>query len=57
VKAYLQGLHWDGVERLERWLSNYLGADDTDYSRAVGSRWLISAVARIFGQGRRPIAA
>jgi predicted P-loop ATPase len=58
VKAYLQGLHWDGVERVDRWLSTYLGAEDTEYSRAVGSRWLISAVARIFRPGgRRPIAA
>jgi predicted P-loop ATPase len=44
----LQGLQWDGVERLNRWLSAHLGAADTEYSRAVGSRWLISAVARIF---------
>ena len=51
VKAYLQGLRWDGVERLDRWLSSYLGVDDTEYSRAVGSRWLISAVARIFRPG------
>ena len=53
VKAYLQGLHWDGVERLDRWLSTYLGAEDTEYSRAVGSRWLISAVARIFRPGAK----
>ncbi len=43
VKAYLRGLEWYGVERLDRWLATYLGADDTDYTRAVGSRWLISA--------------
>ena len=53
VKAYLQGLHWDGVERVDHWLSTYLGADDTEYSRAVGSRWLISAVARIFRPGAK----
>jgi hypothetical protein len=46
-------LHWDGVERLDRWLSTYLGADDSDYSRAVGSRWLISAVARTFQPGAK----
>src|SRR6478735_4301924 len=51
VKAYLQSLHWDGVERVDRWLSTYFGAEDTEYSRAVGSRWLISAVARIFRPG------
>ena len=53
VKAYLGRLEWDGVERLDEWLSTYLGADDADYSRAVGSRWLISAVARIFQPGAK----
>jgi hypothetical protein len=53
VKAYLQELVWDGVERLDRWLSTYLGADDTEYSHAIGSRWLISAVARIFCPGAK----
>ena len=53
VKSYLQGLQWDGVERVDRWLSTYLGAEDTEYSRAVGSRWLISAVARIFRPGAK----
>ena len=38
---------------MDRWLSTYLGADDTEYSRAVGSRWLISAVARIFRPGAK----
>ena len=41
MKTYLHGLRWDGVERVDRWLSAYLGAEDTEYSRAVGSRWLI----------------
>jgi len=53
VKTYLQGLHWDGTERVDRWLSRYLGTDDTEYSRAVGSRWLTSAVARIFRPGAK----
>ena len=53
VKTYLQGLHWDGVERIDSWLSAYLGAEDTEYSRAVGSRWLISAIARIFRPGAK----
>jgi predicted P-loop ATPase len=53
VKAYLGRLQWDGVERLDQWLSTYLGADDAAYSRAVGSRWLISAVARVFQPGAK----
>jgi hypothetical protein len=53
VKTYLQGLKWDGVRRVDTWLSAYLGADDTEYARAVGSRWLVSAVARIFRPGAK----
>jgi hypothetical protein len=53
VKTYLQSLHWDGVERISSWLSTYLGAEDTEYSRAVGSRWLISAIARVFRPGAK----
>ena len=51
VREYLDQLTWDGTPRLETWLGHYLGADDTPYHRAVGSRWLISAVARIFVPG------
>lgn len=53
VRTYLAGLQWDGVERLDQWLSHYLGADDNEYSRAVGSRWMISAVARIHRPGAK----
>jgi len=53
VRTYLQGLHWDGVERVDRWLWAYLGAEDTEYSRAVGSRWLVSAVARVLRPGAK----
>lgn len=51
VRQYLQGLRWDGVHRIDQWLSVYLGTEQTDYTAAVGSRWLISAVARIFQPG------
>lgn len=47
VREYLDGLQWDGTERLNYWLSDYLGVDETPYSHAVGARWMISAVARI----------
>jgi predicted P-loop ATPase/DNA primase len=51
VKAYLEGLEWDGTHRLESWLADYLGADPSPYVAAVGSRWMISAVARVFEPG------
>jgi predicted P-loop ATPase len=51
VRNYLDGLRWDGQERLDTWPTTYLGAPDTPYVRAVGSRFLTSAVARIFEPG------
>lgn len=47
VREYLDSLVWDGTPRIDTWLSTYLEAEDTPYGRAVGPRWLISAVARI----------
>jgi len=44
---------WDGVPRLETWLQTYLTVPDSEYARAVGPRWLISAVARIYEPGCR----
>ncbi|THD71370.1 P-loop ATPase [Thalassobius vesicularis] len=51
VRAYLDLLQWDGVPRIETWTSRYLGAEPTDLSHAMGSLWLISAVARICRPG------
>jgi predicted P-loop ATPase len=51
VREYLDGLAWDGTPRLDGWLLRYLGAEDNAYHRAVGPRWLISAVARIYVPG------
>jgi predicted P-loop ATPase len=48
VRDYLDSLRWDGTNRIETWLSEYLGVERTAYSDAVGPRWLISAVARIY---------
>jgi putative DNA primase/helicase len=47
VREYLHALKWDGAARVERWLTTYLGVDDTPYARAVGKAWLVSAVARV----------
>ena len=51
VRDYLNGAVWDGVPRLERVLVDFLGADDTPYTRAVTRKALIAAVARIFRPG------
>jgi putative DNA primase/helicase len=51
VKDYLNELAWDGKPRIDNWAIKFLGAEDSAFSQAVGSRWLISAVARIFRPG------
>ena len=51
VKNYLRGVKWDGVPRLDTWLSTYLGADDTPYHRGIGAMFMIATVARIFIPG------
>lgn len=50
IRDYLDGLVWDGVLRLDAWLSIYLGAEDTPLNRAIGRTTLIGAVRRV----RRP---
>lgn len=52
VKNYLINLSkWDGVERIETLFIDYLGAEDSLYTRAVSRKTLIAAVARVFEPG------
>lgn len=48
---YLVGLKWDGTPRLDTWTGEYLGVEDTPYSRAVGRKFLVGAVARALSPG------
>lgn len=53
VRNYLNGLTWDGVPRLDTLLIDYLGAEDTPYTRAVTRKSFVAAVARIMTPGRK----
>jgi putative DNA primase/helicase len=47
IKEHLEALPpWDGVRRLETWLSRYFSVEDSLYTRSVGACWLRSVVAR-----------
>jgi predicted P-loop ATPase len=51
VRDYLEGLQWDGVERLVSLFPNYFGAEATAYAHAIGPMFLTSMVARILEPG------
>jgi hypothetical protein len=51
VRDYLNGLTWDGKERLAQLFPHYFGAEDSVYTRAIGKMFLISLAARIFKPG------
>ena len=51
IKEYFAGLEWDGIERLDTLLIDYMGAEDTLYTRAVTRKTLCAAVARIYEPG------
>ena len=51
VREYLLSLKWDGVARADTIFIDYLGAEDTEYTRTVTRKALIGAVARIMRPG------
>lgn len=51
VREYLDGLVWDGLARVDTWLTDFLGVKQSDYSRLVGRMFLIGMVARIYRPG------
>ena len=51
MRDYFDSLVWDGVPRLDAWLVTYFHVEDSPYVRAIGPRYLISSVARIYRPG------
>jgi len=51
VRDYLNSLTWDGVERVETMLVDYLGAEDCLYTREVTRKHMAAAVARVMEPG------
>lgn len=50
-KEWLEGLKWDGTNRLETMLIKGWGVADTPYTRAVARCWVVSIVARVLNPG------
>lgn len=51
VREYLTGLTWDGTCRVDTLFIDYIGAEDTEYIRAVTRKWMCGAVARVMVPG------
>jgi predicted P-loop ATPase len=51
VRKYLESVRWDGTERLDRAGVRLDRTSGRRSSRAVGARWLISAIARVYRPG------
>lgn len=51
VREYLRSLVWDGEKRAETVFIDYLGAEDSRYTRNVTRKALIGAAARILSPG------
>lgn len=52
VRRYLAGLPaWDGVDRCEHWLADYMGVALTPYSRLVARWFLLGMIARVMRPG------
>lgn len=53
VREYLKGLAWDGVERLDTMIIDYLGAEDNELTRLMTRKHMVAAVARIMKPGTK----
>lgn len=51
LTEYLDALPSHDKEILDTWLIDFFGAEDTPYTRAIGAKWMISAVARAYDPG------
>lgn len=50
-RDWLEAQQWDAVPRLDTWLTNACGVEPSEYHQLVGSKWLMSAVARTLTPG------
>lgn len=51
VQDFINSLTWDGVKRLDTLFIDYLGAEDTPYTRTVTRKMFIAAIARAMTPG------
>lgn len=50
---WIKSLIWDGVPRLDTWMTRLWGVTDSPYHREIQSKWLTSACARLDKPGTK----
>lgn len=50
---WVRSLEWDGQDRLGSWLNEYWGAENSEHTREIGLKWLVSACARMDKPGTK----
>lgn len=53
IKDFLNGLSWDGQERIRYALHHFLGAEESDYTFEVLKLLMVGAITRIFRPGAK----
>ncbi len=53
VRDYLNSLDWDNVSRLDNLMIDYLGAENSEYTKAITRKMLVAAFTRIFKPGTK----
>jgi predicted P-loop ATPase len=53
VRRWLRGLKWDGVTRIDDWLSDFMGVEKTEYTRCVARWYLMGIIARVMKPGSK----
>ncbi len=51
IKKFLEGLVWDGQERIRYMATKYLGADEDEYTESVMRLLLLGAINRVYDPG------
>ncbi len=51
VLNYLRSLKHDGIDRVDTWLTDFLGVPDTPYARLVGRFYLVAMCMRVMQPG------
>jgi predicted P-loop ATPase len=51
VRDYIDALKWDGTPRIESFLTEWMGCEDSDYSKEVSRLIFAGGIHRIYGPG------